>query len=333
MKTKIILLLLIIGQLACSKSLSAEELVIYSTRNASFLQPLINEYSQNTGTQILYVTGAHRVLMKRLKTEGSRSSADIYLTASAANLWQAAELGHLQPIDSEVLEDNIPAQYRAQDHTWFGLSKRPRTIVYNHEKVAPEDLSSYADLASDKWKGRLCLRSGKDDYSRAMVAMMIHREGEEKTANVLRGWVDNLGYQPLQDDMHILEAIHQGACDIGIINTYYFARFNLQQPDHTLKLFWADQKADGVYVDVTGAGVTSYSNNRERAIDFLEWLTDKRPQSLYAKLGREYPVHQKVYPVREVAKWGRFKEDAQNVGHAGELKHSALKLIKATGYQ
>src|SRR5690606_3061103 len=106
----------------------------------------------------------------------------------AGNLWQATQMGLLQPLDSPVLEKNIPAHLQDPQNHWFGLAVRARTIVYNPQKVKPAQLSTYEDLADPKWKGQLCLRTSKKVYNQSLVATLIARHGEPKTEQIVRGW-------------------------------------------------------------------------------------------------------------------------------------------------
>src|SRR5690606_40564250 len=68
------------------------------------------------------------------------------------------------------------------------LSLRARTIFYDPSKVSADQLSTYADLADPKWKGKLCLRSSKAVYNQSLVASMMENLGEEKTEEIIRGW-------------------------------------------------------------------------------------------------------------------------------------------------
>ena len=100
--------------------------------------------------------------------------------------------GVLRPVDSSVLDGNVPKHLRAADNSWFGLSERARTIVYSTERVTPEQLSTYEALADEQWQGRLCLRTSKKVYNQSLVATMIAGQGEEKTEQLVKGWVANL---------------------------------------------------------------------------------------------------------------------------------------------
>jgi len=315
----------------------AEEVVVYSARNEQLIKPLFDAYTKDTGVTVKFITDKEGPLMARLMAEGKNTPADMLLTVDAGNLWQASEEGLLRPIQSKTLQTNVPAHLRDPDNEWFGLSVRARTIVYNTVKVKPAELSTYEDLANPKWKNRLCLRTSKKVYNQSLVAMMITEYGEGKTEDIVRGWVDNLATSPFPDDTKAMEAVAAGQCDVTLVNTYYFGRLMEKTPNLPLAIFWPNQnlknKAAGVHVNVSGAGVTKYAKNPAGAQKLIEWLSSDKAQNLFADVNLEYPVNPKVAPDKTVAAWGSFKQNLINVKEAGSLQAKAVKLMDRAGYK
>lgn len=313
--------------------LKADEVVVYSARIEQLIRPLFDAYTRETGVQVKFVTDREGPLMERLKAEGANTPADVLMTVDAGNLWQATQIGLLQPLRSQTLEQNVPAHLRDPDGNWFGLSVRARTIVYNTTRVKPADLVSYEDLAQPKWKGRLCLRTSKKVYNQSLVAMMIAEHGEAQTESIVHGWVANLATPVFPDDTKMMEAIAAGQCDVGIANTYYFGRLIEKSPNLPLALYWPNQAALGVHVNVSGAGVTRHAKHPQAALRLLEWLSSEKAQNLYADANLEYPVNPAVKPDPVVANWGSFKHNNINVAKAGELQAAAVRLMDRAGYR
>ena len=319
--------------LSAPPALAADELVVYSARKEHLIKPLFDAYTQKTGVKITYITDKAGPLLARLMAEGDNTPADILMTVDAGNLWHAASEGTLAALDSQPLEQQVPANLRDPDKHWFGLSMRARTIVYSPERVKPEELTTYEALADPRWKGRLCLRTSKKVYNQSLVAMMIARHGEEKTEKIVRGWVDNLATQPFSNDTRTMQAIEAGQCDVAIVNTYYFGRLQKKQPDLPLALFWPNQGKGGVHVNISGAGVTRHAKHPEAAVKLLEWLASPEAQEMFAGLNMEYPVNPKVAVDPLVATWGTFEPDQQNLATAGELQAAAVMLMDRAGYR
>lgn len=311
----------------------AGPVIVYSSRQEHLIKPLFDRFTAETGIDVQFQTGEEGPLIARLQAEGSDTYADILYTVDAGNLWMAAERGLLRPLESAVLEQDIPEHLRDPQGRWFGLSVRARTIAYSTERVDPADLSTYEDLADPKWKGKLCLRTSKKVYNMSLVATMIGRLGAEETERVVRGWVANLAAPVFSSDTLIVDAIAAGQCDVGIINTYYLGQIQQQKPDVPVALFWANQQSSGVHVNVSGAGITTHAKNPQAAQRLIEWLSTAEPQRMFSELNLEFPASPAVEPVDLVKSWGEFKPDTINVETAGRLQAEAVKLMDRADYR
>ena len=310
-----------------------QTVTIYSSRNEQLIKPLLDKYTEKTGVKIELVTDKTGPLMARLQAEGKNTPADMLLTVDAGNLWQAAEQGLLQPVSSTILETNVPAKYRDPKGQWTGLSLRARTIFYDPSKVSADQLSTYADLADPKWKGKLCLRSSKAVYNQSLVASMMENLGEEKTEEIIRGWVANLATDVFSDDTSMLEAIAAGQCEVGIANSYYYGRLLDEKPNFPVKIFWANQGTTGTHVNISGAGVIANSDNPDGALKLMEWLSSDEAQGLYASSDKEYPVKVGIDESELLRSWGPFKQDSISVQKFGELQTQAIQMMDKAGYK
>ncbi len=307
--------------------------VVYSSRQEHLIKPLFDQFTAETGIQVQSQTGEDGPLIARLQAEGEQTFADILYTVDAGNLWSAAQKGLLAPIESDILERNIPAHLQDPENRWFGLSVRARTIAYSTERVNPAELDTYAGLADAKWQGRLCLRTSRKVYNMSLVATMIERLGEEQTQKIVEGWVDNLATRVFSSDALLIEAIAAGQCDVGIVNTYYLGQLQAENPDVPVALFWANQDSSGVHVNISGAGVTRHAKNPAAAQKLIEWLSTAEPQHMFSELNLEYPANPGIAPVDLVASWGEFKQDQLNVETAGRLQADAVKLMDRADYR
>lgn len=314
---------------------SAADLVVYTARNEQLVKPLFERYTAETGVKIDYLTDKEAPLMARLQAEGARTQADLFITVDAGNLWQAAQLGLLRAVDSDVLEANIPAHLQDPENRWFGLSVRARTIVYNTDKVQPSELRTYEGMAEAQWKGRLCLRTSKKVYNQSLVATLIENHGAEGAETVVAGWVANLAAQPFASDDEVIQAVGAGRCDAGIVNTYYFGRLKRDNPGLPVAIFWPNQGEGerGVHVNVSGAGITTHAKRPEAAQAFLEWLSSGDAQSRFAAVNLEFPANPAVAVDPTVAAWGPFRQDLINVSRAGALQVEATQLMDRVGYR
>jgi iron(III) transport system substrate-binding protein len=315
-----------------STAQAADEVVVYSSRIDELIKPVFDAYTSKTGVQVKFITDKEAPLMQRIKAEGENATADLLLTVDAGNLWQAEQMGILQPFTSKIIDTNIPLQYRSSAHQWTGLSLRARTIAYSTDRVKPADLSTYEALADKQWEGRLCLRTAKKVYNQSLTATLIETHGAEKTEKIIKGWVNNLSTDVFSDDIAVLEAINAGQCDVGIVNTYYYGRLHKQKPDLAVKLFWPNQGDRGVHVNLSGIGLTKHAPHPEAAKALVEWMTTPEAQKIFADINQEFPANPSVPPSAEVASWGKFVADTLPVEVAGKRQAEAIRLMDRAGW-
>lgn len=314
-------------------SISAQEVVVYSSRKEHLIKPVFDAFTAETGIKVSYLTGKDNALIERVKAEGAATPADLLMTVDAGNLWYAASQDVFQPIQTPLVENSIPAHLRDPDGMWTGLSIRARTIVYSTERVKPSELSSYEQLAEPQWKGRLCLRTAKKVYTKSLVSALLAHHGEQQTGQVIQGWVKNLAAVPMAKDSHIMDAIVAGQCDVGLVNTYYFGRLQEKHPAVPLKLFWANQQSTGTHVNVSGAGILKHAKHPELANTLLGWLASDSAQALFARLNKEFPANPEIKSDPLVAAWGTFEQDTLNLQKVGALQADAVRLMQRNGYR
>ena len=329
----VIFSVLTVSSITAVQAASNDSVTVYSSRKEHLIKPLFEVFTKDTGIKVDYLTGKGGALIERLKLEGTSTQADMFMTVDAGNLWYAGSQDLFQPIQTETIKSNIPSHLRDPNGLWTGLSIRARTIVYSTQRVNPSDLSTYADLATNKWKGRLCLRTSKKIYTKSLAASVIYNHGEDKAGDIVSGWVNNLAATPNAKDSHVMNAILAGQCDVGLVNTYYFGRLLSKNPNAPLKLFWANQDTTGVHVNVSGAGITKHASNVAGATKLLEWLSSAKAQAIYGSLNKEYPANQNIASDEVVSAWGSFKQDDMNLAQAGILQAKAVRLMQIKGYK
>jgi iron(III) transport system substrate-binding protein len=314
----------------CSSD-DGETLHVYSGRHYG-IETAFEQYMDDTGIKLEFLTGNDAELRERIAAEGEDTKADVYITVDAGNLARATEQGLFQPIESPVLDEAIPEELRDPDGNWFGLTQRARTIVYNPDLLAPDEVpSTYEELAEPEWEGRVCLRNSSNVYQQSLVASLIAAHGEDEALRIVEGWADNA--EIFNNDVLILESLADGLCEVGITNHYYLARELAENPDFNVALKWANQDDRGVHVNVSGGGVTANASQPELAKAFLEWLATDGQQVLVGG-NYEYPANPDVAPdPLLVEEFGTdFVRDPLAASVFGALNPDATRLMDEAGY-
>jgi iron(III) transport system substrate-binding protein len=321
--------------LAASVPAFAQEINVYSHRQPELIQPLVDAFTAETGIAV-NVAFVDKGMAERLQAEGDRSPADLVLTVDIARLMQIVEADVVQPVQSDVLEANIPAELRDPGDKWFGLTTRARIVYASKDRVAPGEVTTYEDLASDKWKGRLCTRSGLHDYNIALLGAMIVHHDEAYATQWAEALKANLAKKPDGGDRDQVKAIAAGECDIALGNTYYMGQM-LADPEQKA---WADQvnivfptfEAGGTHMNISGVAMTKSAPNKENALKFMEWLTGDTAQKIYAETNYEFPVKPGVERSDLVKSWGEFTPDATPLADIAAARAAALKIMETVNF-
>ena len=308
---------------------------IYTTRQPDLIQPVMDAFTAKTGVTVNFAF-VKDGLVERLKAEGARSPADLVMTVDIANLQKIADADVIQPVENDVLTAAVPANLRSPDNLWFGLTTRARIVYASRDRVADGEVTTYEDLSSDKWEGRICTRSGLHNYNLALTSAVIAHVGVESATAWAEGVKSNLARKPEGNDRAQVKAIWAGECDISLGNTYYMGKM-LADEEQTA---WADSvriifptfEDGGTHVNVSGVAMTKSAPNRDEALQLMEYLVSPAAQAIYAELNSEYPVLEGASPSDLVASWGEFTADDVPLTKLAANRAVALRLMEVVDF-
>ena len=310
---------------------------VYSARHYDTDLALYERFTAQTGIDVNLIEGGSDALIERIRNEGEFSPADLLITVDAGRLWRAHQQGIFQPLESALLEERIPAYLREPNGHWFGLSKRARVVVYNKAAGLPTEFSRYEDLADERARGKVCMRSSGNIYNLSLLSALIEHNGEEAAEAWAKGVVANFRRSPQGNDTAQLRAVAAGECGFSVANTYYIGRL-LGSEDaadravaDAVGVLFPNQQGRGAHVNVSGAGVAKHAPNRANAVRFLEYLTSDFAQRLFAEGNNEYPVVGAA--TGPIAALGDFKEDELNAAVLGANQALAVKVFDRAGWQ
>ena len=308
----------------------AEEVNVYSFRQPFLIKPIMEKFTEQSGIKV-NILFAKKGLIERVKREGQLSPADLVLTTDISRLMKLSNQHLTQAVDSKILTENIPSQYRDPNQQWFALTTRVRNIYSSAERVGPAADITYQDLASPAFKGKICTRSGKHPYNVSLVASVIAHQGLEEAKVWLENVKANLARKPQGNDRAQVKAVKDGLCDYALGNNYYLGKM-LADPKQVpwaqaVNINFPNQKSTGAHVNVSGVVLAKYSPNKENAVKLMEFLSGDVAQQIYAEVNYEYPVKESVQPSKLVASWGTFEADKLPLSDIAEQHEAAIKLL------
>lgn len=308
---------------------------VYTTRQPELIQPVVDGFTAATGIAV-NLAFVEEGLVERLVAEGDRSPADLVMTVDIANLQQVVDAGVIQPVESAVLEAAVPPALRSPNDLWFALTSRARIVYASKERVAPGEVTTYEDLATERWRGRICTRSGTHNYNLALLSAVIAHHGEDYAREWAAGVKANLAKPPEGGDRDQVQAIWAGECDVSLGNTYYMGQM-LADPEQqdwagAVDLAFPTFEGGGTHVNVSGIAMTAAAPNREEALQLMEYLVSPEAQAIYAEANHEYPVLAGASVSGLVASWGEVTPDALDLTELAGHRAAALRIMEEVDF-
>ena len=317
---------------------------LYSARHYPSDQAIYKGFQQKTGIEVRLIEGNDAAMIERIRNEGANSPADVLLLVDAARLWKAEQEGMFAPVDSALLRERIPASLQGADTgkgpAWWGFSTRARAIAYDKSRVKPEQVDTYAKLASPELKGMVCTRSGSHPYMLSLIGALSVHMGEAKTEEWARGVVANFAREPRGGDTDQIRGVASGECAVAVSNSYYLAR--LMRSDKAedravaekVGWVWPDQQGMGTHMNVSGAGMVKSAPNPEAAKKFLEYLASDEAQRIFAESNNEWPAVASVKVDNPALNnLGEFKVDPLKVSEFGAAQGTAARILDRVGWR
>ncbi len=324
---------------------SADVVHVYSHRHYDTDAALFREFEEMSGLKVEVVEAGADELIQRLQAEGSNTPADVLITVDAGRLYQAAESGLLQPLDSSVVTQRVPDHLRDPEDLWTALTMRARIVAYHRDRADTSILSTYEALGGPEFADAVAVRSSSNIYNISLLASLVEHLGVEEAEAWAEGMTRSFARPPQGNDRDQLRAVAAGEADYAIVNTYYLGRMltSSESADREvasrIAVFFPNQPGvpgsdgRGAHINVSGAGITASADNVEGARQLIEFLLSREAQQKFAEANFEYPVVDGVSLAPEVAEWGDFVADDLNLEALGARAREASMIFDRVGWQ
>lgn len=303
------------------------ELTVYSGRSESLVDPIIGQFADLTGVRVRVKYGKTGALAATLLEEGSHSPADVFFAQDPGGL--GAVTGMLDTLPDEIL-DAVPAWARSPEGRWVGISGRARTVVYNTDRVSPDDLPATLEgFATPEWKGRIAWAPTNGSLQ-AMVTGMRLLWGDERTGEWLKAIKAN-GAREYPKNTPIVAAVGAGEIDVGFVNHYYLHRFLAEEGEEfRARNHFLSGGGPGSIVLAAGVGILETAEDRTAAEQFVKFLLGPVAQGYFAGQTYEYPLVEGVATSRLLPPLDTLARPDIDLSRLGDLE-ATQALMRSAG--
>lgn len=140
---------------SCSSTGSEREVVIYTSVDQIYSEPILEEFENQTGIKVLVVYDVEAAkttgLVNRIIAEADNPQADVFWSGEFAQTILLKENNLLAPYRSPN-GTGIPSQYMDPEGYWSSMGGRARVIIVNTDLIPGEDVpNSIHDLIDPAW--------------------------------------------------------------------------------------------------------------------------------------------------------------------------------------
>lgn len=261
---------------------------LYSGRDEELVQPLIDRFTEETGTAVNVRYGNSAEMGAQLLEEGERTPADVFFSQEVGALGVLANADLLSPLPDATIQMVDQKYQPGEGNAWVGVTGRSRVIVYNPELVddVPQGVE---DLTGEQYADQVAWAPGNASFQSFVTAFRVS-QGDDAA----KAWLDDMatnGAKTFESNGDILEAVNNGDIALGLINHYYWARSIPELGDDLVaELVFPAGDDPGGLVNATAAGITRQGADNPAALELVNFLLSETGQSYFVEATFEYPL-------------------------------------------
>ena len=168
----------------------AKEVVVYTSVDQIFSEPILKAYEKKTGIKVkaVYDVEAAKTtgIVNRLIAEKKRPKCDVFWNSEFGKTIALKQKGVLAPYLSPSASD-IPAQFKDKEAFWTGFAARARVLAYNTDLLNESDVpKSIFELTTNKWRGKVAMAYPLFGTTATHIAALWCNPGKMKTQEYLK---------------------------------------------------------------------------------------------------------------------------------------------------
>jgi len=278
-------ILILLGFVCCSKQqpVAQQEVVVYTSLDKVFSQPILEEFERKTGIKVksVYDSEATKTtgLVNRLIAEKSNPRADVFWNSETGRTIVLKQKGVLAPYKSPSAAD-IPLTFKDSQGYWTGFGARCRILIYNTDLLKEHDLpKSIFELTDAKRKGKVSLAYPLFGTTATHAAALFANLGEAKAKEYFEALKAN-NVMITDGNASSRDRVADGTVAIGFTDTDdAYVAIKQGRP---VDIVWPDKDGMGTLLIPNTVGLIKGGPNPEAGKKFIDFLLSKEVEQMLA---------------------------------------------------
>lgn len=220
--TRLLSALILLGLLILSGCKAKREVVVYTSVDQVFSEPIFRAFERETGITVRAVFDTEETkstgVLNRLIAEAQNPQADVFWSGDPVRPLQLVKRGLVAPYVSPQAA-GLPASARAADGTWTGFAARARVLLVNKARVPTGEMPvSIRDLANPRWRGQTAMANPLFGTTTMHVGALFSVWGEARTRAFL-GEMKTNGVRIASSNGEVKRLVVSGEVAFGLADT------------------------------------------------------------------------------------------------------------------
>lgn len=289
----------IIGTLAtvllASCTQKKEEIVVYSSVDQVFSEPILKEFERQSGISVKMVFDTEETkstgVMNRLIAEKKNPQCDLFWSGDPLRNIMLKAKGITAPYHSEAT-NQIPLYAQDQEGHWIGFSARARVLIYNKKLLSQSELPrTIFDLTHSRYHSQIAMANPLFGTTTFHIAALFSALGDEKG----KAWLDALkrnGVVVATSNGDVKRRVLRGEIAMGLTDTD--DAFEAKKESSEIDYIFLDQDEGeiGTLIMPNALSLIAHSPNPQNAKILMDHLLSKEVEAKLAKSCAQMPLIQ-----------------------------------------
>lgn len=257
---------------------SGKQLVVYTSVDQPFAEPVLEYYEKLTGVKVLavYDTEAAKTvgLANRLRAETAAPKADVFWSSEFAHTIRLAREGIFSSYAPASATD-IPSQFKDPQNRWTGACLRARVFIVNNQLASESLPTSVDDLLKPDWQeGQATVAFPMFGTTNTHAAAIYAMHGKDCMLNFFKTLKEQKAFVA-DSNGKVRDRVVNGQSLIGLTDTDD-AMVAIKR-GNPVKMIFPDQSENqpGTLVIPNTAAMIKNCRNPENARAFIDFITSE----------------------------------------------------------
>lgn len=293
----LIVLLILLALISCNRS--SNEVVVYTSVDQVFSEPVLKVFEQKTGIKVKAIFDTEETkstgVLNRLITEKNNPQCDVFWSGDPMRADVLKQKGITEAYNSSTSVGINPV-FIDKDFHWIGFSSRARVLLINTDLVNNEDIpQSILDLTNEKYKGKFAIANPLFGTTSFHIVALFAELGDEKAKQFFADLKRN-EVVIASSNGDVKKKVANGEVAMGMADTD--DGNEAIKEGAPVKMVFLDQYGFGNLVVPNTVSLINNSPNNANGKKLIDFLLSVEVEKMLAESCAQMPLHKNV-PIPE----------------------------------